>query len=168
MLGGAETDPQEVGAKCLKFLDDFGIILQCAFGGAWTMIEAKDIELRIFLEESFAEFFTAFWTAADEVVREFGRAGGEEFSQEGGAVDAILQPSTLAVQAPDEGHSIGDKEVDTGRGIRKCGVVPPHGDDVGIGKIDVVGAGLTAAGEEVRAEGFIIGAGEVGGKDAAG
>jgi hypothetical protein len=46
--------------------------------------------------------------------------------------------------------------------------MPPHGDDMGIGKIDGVGAGLTAAGEEVRAEGLIIGAGEVGGEDAAG
>lgn len=166
MLGGAETDPQEVGAKCLKFLDDFGIILQCAFGGAWTMIEAKDIELRIFLEESFAEFFTAFWTAADEVVREFGRAGGEEFSQEGGAVNAVLKRGALAVQAPDEGHSIWNEKVDTGRGIGECVVVPSHGDDMGIGKIDGVGAGLLGAGEEVLAESLVVCAGEVGGQDA--
>ena len=46
--------------------------------------------------------------------------------------------------------------------------MPPHGDDVGIGKIDGVGAGLTAAGEEVRAEGLIIGAGEIGREDATG
>jgi hypothetical protein len=46
--------------------------------------------------------------------------------------------------------------------------MPPHGDDVGIRKIDGAGAGLTAAGEEVRAEGLVIGASEVGGEDAAG
>ncbi len=101
-------------------------------------------------------------------MRKFGGAGGEEFSQEGGAVDAVLKCGALAVQAPDEGHSIGDEEVDAGCGGCKCGVVPPHGDDVGIGKIDGVGVGLPAAGQEVCAEGLIIGAGEVGGKDAAG
>ena len=84
------------------------------------------------LEQALAEFFSAFWTAAEEVVREFGGAGGEEFSQEGRAVDAVLKRSALAVQAPDEGHAIGDEEVDTGRGGGECGVMPPHGDDVGI------------------------------------
>ena len=101
-------------------------------------------------------------------MRELGGAGGEEFSQEGGAVDAVSERGALAVQAPDEGHSIGDEEVDTGSGGGEFGVVPPHSDDVGIGKIDCVGAGLPAAGEQLRAEGFVIGAGEVGGKDAAG
>ena len=101
-------------------------------------------------------------------MREFGGAGGEEFSQKGGAVDAVSERGALAVQAPDERHSIGDEEVDAGRGCGECGLVPPHGDDVGIGKIDGVGAGLPAAGEEVRAESFVIGAGEIGGEDAAG
>lgn len=36
------------------------------------------------------------------------------------------------VEAPDEGHAIGDEEVDAGCGGREGGVVPPHGDDVGI------------------------------------
>lgn len=124
--------------------------------------------MRIFFEQAFAEFFSAFWTAAEEVVREFGRAGGEEFSQECRAVDAVSERGALAVQAPDEGHSIGDEEVDAGCGGGKCGVMPPHGDDVGVGKIDGVGAGLTAAGEEVCAESLVIGASEVGGEDAAG
>ena len=65
-------------------------------------------------------------------MRETGRAGGEEFSQEGGAVDPVSERGTLAVQAPDEGHSIGDEEVDAGRGGGECWVVPPHGDNVGI------------------------------------
>jgi hypothetical protein len=168
LLGCAETDPEEVGAPCLKFLDDFRIIFQSAFGGAVSMVGAKDIQLRISFEQAFAEFFAAFWTATEEVVGEFSRAGGEEFSQEGGAVDAVLERSALAVQAPDEGHSIGDEEVDACCGSGECGVVPPHGDDVGIGKIDCVGTGLSATGEEVRAEGLVIGAGEVGGENAAG
>ena len=65
-------------------------------------------------------------------MREVRWAGGEEFSQEGGAVDPVSERGVLAVQAPDEGHSIGDEEVDTGSGGGECGVVPPHGDDVGI------------------------------------
>ena len=101
-------------------------------------------------------------------MREFGGAGGEEFSQEGRAVYSVLKCGALAVQAPDEGHSIWDEEVDAGCGGGKCGVMPPHGDDMGIGKIDGVRAGLSAAGEQLRAEGLIIGAGEVGGEDAAG
>jgi len=132
------------------------------------MVGANNVQLRIFFEHAFAEFFSAFWTAAEEVVREFGGAGGEEFSQEGGAVDAVLEGGALAVQAPDKGHSIGDEEVDAGCGGGECWVVTPHGDDVGIGKIDGVGAGLTAAGEEVCAKGLVIGAGKVGGEDAAG
>ena len=96
------------------------------------MVGAKDIQLRISFEQAFAEFFAAFWTAAEEVVREFGGAGGEEFSQEGGTVDAVLERGALAVQAPDEGHSIGDEEVDAGCGGGECGGVPPHGDNVGI------------------------------------
>ena len=132
------------------------------------MVGANNVQLRIFFEQALAEFFSAFWTAAEEVVREFGGAGGEEFSQEGGAIDAVSERGALAVQAPDKGHSIGDEEVDAHRGGSKCGVMPPHGDDVGIGKIDGVGTGLPAAGEEVRAKGLIIGAGEVGGEDAAG
>ena len=63
---------------------------------------------------------------------EFSRAGGKEFSQEGWAVDAVLERGALAVQAPDEGHSIGDEEVDASCGGSECGVVPPHSDDVGI------------------------------------
>ena len=122
--------------------------------------------MRIFFEQAFAEFFSAFWAAAKEVVREFGGAGGEEFSQEGGAVDAVSERGALAVQAPDERHSIGDEEVDAGCGGGKCGVVPPHSDDVGIGKIDGVGARLTAAGQEVCAESLVVCAGEVGGQDA--
>jgi len=96
------------------------------------MVGANDIELWIFFEQALAEFFSAFWTAAEQVVREFGGAGGEEFSKEGGAVNAVLERGTLAVQAPDEGHSIGDEEVDAGRGGGECWVVPPHGDNVGI------------------------------------
>lgn len=96
-------------------------------------------------------------------MRELGGAGGEEFSQEGGAIDAVSERGALAVQAPDEWHSIWDEEVDTGCGGGKCGVVLPHGDDLGIGKIGGVGAGLLGASEEVRAEGLVIGAGEVGG-----
>jgi hypothetical protein len=46
--------------------------------------------------------------------------------------------------------------------------MPPHRNDVGIGKINGVGAGFTTTGEEVRAEGLVISAGEVGGEDAAG
>ena len=38
LLRGAETDPDEVGAQGLKFLDDFRIIFQCAFGGAVSML----------------------------------------------------------------------------------------------------------------------------------
>ena len=132
------------------------------------MVGANNVQLRIFFEQALAEFFSAFWTAAEEVVREFGRAAGEEFSQEGGAIDAVSERGALVVQAPNEGHSIREEEVDTGRGCGKCGVVPPHSDDVGIGKVDGVGAGLTAAGEEVRAKGLVIGAGEVGGEDAEG
>ena len=132
------------------------------------MVGANDVQLRIFFEHALAEFFSAFWTAAEEVVREFGWASREEFSQKAGAINAVLKGGALAVQAPDEGHSIGDEEVDAGCGGGECGVVPPHGDDVGIGKIDCVGAGLSAAGEQLRAEGFVIGAGEVGGEDAAG
>ncbi len=101
-------------------------------------------------------------------MREFGGAGGEEFSQEGGAINAVLERGTLAVQAPDEGHSIGYEEVDAGCGGSECWLMPPHRDDVGIRKIDSVGTGLTTTGEEVRAEGLVIGAGEVGGEDAAG
>ncbi len=101
-------------------------------------------------------------------MREFGGASGEEFSQEGGAVNAVSERGALAVQAPDKGHSIGDEEVDAGCGGDECGVVPPHGDYVGVGKIDGVGARLTAAGQKMRAKGLIIGAGEVGGEDAVG
>jgi len=168
LLGCAQTDPDEVRAQGLKFLDDFGIIFQSAFGGAVSVVGANNVQLRIFFEQAFAEFLSAFWTAAEEVVREFGGAGGEEFSQKGGAVDAVLKRSALAVQAPDEGHSIGDEEVDAGCGGCKCGVVPPHGDDVGVRKIDGVGARLTAEGQKMRAKGLVIGAGEVGGEDAAG
>ena len=132
------------------------------------MVGAKDIQLRISFEQAFAEFFAAFWTAAEEVVGEFSRAGSEKFSQEGGAVNAVSERGALAVQTPDEGHSIRDEEVDAGCGGGESGVVPPHSDDVGIGKIDSVGAGLSAAGNEVCAEGLVIGAGEIGGKDAAG
>jgi hypothetical protein len=81
----------------LKFLDDFGIIFQSAFGGALSMVGANDVQLRIFFEQALAEFFSAFWTAAEEVVREFGRAGGEEFSQEGRAVYAVSERGALAV-----------------------------------------------------------------------
>ena len=63
-------------------------------------------------------------------MRELGGAGGQEFSQEGRAVDAVSERSALAVQAPDEGHSIGDEEVDACCGGGECGFVPPHGDDV--------------------------------------
>lgn len=167
LLRSAETDPDEVRAQGLKFLDDFGIIFQSAFGGAVSVVGANNVQLRIFFEQAFAEFFSAFWTAAEEVVRELGGAGGEEFSQEGGAVNAVLKRSALAVQAPDEGHSIWDEEVDAGCGGGECGVVPPHGDYVGVGKIDGVGARLTAAGQKMRAKGLVIGAGEVGGEDAA-
>ena len=38
LLGGAETDPEEVGAEGLKFLDDFGLVLQRAFGVAVSMV----------------------------------------------------------------------------------------------------------------------------------
>ena len=96
------------------------------------MVGANDIQLRIFFEQALAEFFSAFWTAAEEVVREFGGAGGEEFSQEGGAVDPVSERGALAIKAPDEWHSIGDEEVDAGCGGGECGVVPPHGDNVGI------------------------------------
>ena len=167
LLGCAETDPQEIGAYCLKLLDDFGLIFQRAFGVAFSMVGAKDLQLRISFEQALAESLSAFWTAAEEVMRECGGTGREEFSQEGGAVDAVLKGGAWAVQAPDEGHAIGDEEVDAGRGGGECGVVLPHGDDVGIGKIDGVGVGLLAAGAEVRAEGLVIGAGEVGGEDAA-
>lgn len=132
------------------------------------MVGTNNVQLRIFFEQALAEFFPAFWTAAEEVMREFGRAGGEKFSHEGGAVNAVSERSTLAVQAPDERHSIGDEEIDAGRGGCKCGLVPPHGDYVGVGKIDGVGARLTAAGQKMRAKGLIIGAGDVGGEDAAG
>jgi len=132
------------------------------------MVGANDIEFRIFFEQALVEFFPAFWTASEEVVREFGGAGGEEFSQEGRAVDAVLKRCALAVQAPDERHSIRDEEIDAGCGGGECGVVPPHGDDVGIGKINGVGARLLGAGQEVCAEGLIIAAGEIGGEDAAG
>ena len=50
LLRSAETDPDEVGAHCLKFLDDFRIIFQSAFGGALSMVGANDFELRIFFE----------------------------------------------------------------------------------------------------------------------
>lgn len=96
------------------------------------MVGAKDVQLRIFFEQALEEFFSAFWTAAEEVVRETGWASGQEFSQEGGAVDAVLERGALAFQAPDEGHAIGDEEVDAGCGGGECWVVPPHGDNVGI------------------------------------
>ena len=113
-------------------MDDFRIIFQSAFGGAVSVVGANDIELRISIEQALAEFFSAFWTAAEEVVREFGRAGGEEFSQKGGAIDAVSERGALVVQAPNEGHSIREEEVDTGCGGGECGVVQSHGDDVGI------------------------------------
>lgn len=65
-------------------------------------------------------------------MRDIRGAGGKEFSQEGGAVNAVAERGALAVQAPDEGHAIGNKEVDAGCGGCEGGVVPPHGDDVGI------------------------------------
>lgn len=76
LLGCAETDPEEVGAQCLKFLDDFGLIFQTAFGGALSMVGSKDVQLRISFKQALAEFFSAFWTSAKEVVRECGGAGG--------------------------------------------------------------------------------------------
>jgi hypothetical protein len=113
-------------------MDDFGLIFQRAFGVAFSMVGANEVQLRIFFEHALAEFFSAFWTAAEEVVREFGWASREEFSQKGGAINAVLKGGALAVQAPDEGHSIGDEEVDIGCGGDERGVVPPHGNDVGI------------------------------------
>ena len=101
-------------------------------------------------------------------MRETGRACSEEFSQKCGAVNAVSECGALAVQAPDEGHAIGDEEVDAVCSGGECRVVPPHGNDVGIGKIYRVGAWFSCAGEQVRAEGLVIGAGEVCGKDAAG
>ena len=101
-------------------------------------------------------------------MREGGWAGRKKMPHKGRAINAVSEPSALAVQAPDKWHSIGHEELDTGCGGGECGVVPPHGDDVGVGKINGVRAGLPAAGEEVRAEGLVIGAGEVGGEDAAG
>ena len=132
LLGCAETDPEEVGAQCLKFLDDLRIIFQSAFGGAFSVVGANDIQLRIFFEQAFAEFFSAFWTAAEEVVRGFIWAGCEEFPHECGAVNAVSERGALAVYAPDQGHSIGDEEVDAGCGGGEYWVVPPHGDNVGI------------------------------------
>jgi hypothetical protein len=160
----AETDPEEIGATGYDMVKNgaFFIMREIA------LLEADNIKLRIGVQQALAEFFSAFWTAPEEVVREFGGAAGEEFSQKGGAIDAVLKRGALAVQAPDEGHAIGDEEVNTGRGGGECGVVPPHGDDVGIGKIDGVGARLLGAGQEVRAEGLVICAGEIGGEDAAG
>ena len=101
-------------------------------------------------------------------MRETGGAGGEEFSQEGRAVYAVSERGTLVVQAPNEGHSIGYEDVDASCGGSECWLMPPHRNDVGIRKINGVGAGFTTAGQEVRAEGLVIGAGEVGGEDAAG
>ena len=68
LLGCAETDPEEIGAQGLKVLDDFGIVFQCAFGGAISMVGSNDMELRICFEQVLAEFFSALWTAAEEVV----------------------------------------------------------------------------------------------------
>jgi len=128
LLWCAKADPDEVRAIGNDFLKNTRLLLAREV----ALLEPNDIQLRIFFEQALAEFFSAFWTAAEEVVREFGGAGGEEFSQEGGAVNAVSERSALAVQAPDERHAIGDEEVDAGRGGSKCGVVPPHGDDVGI------------------------------------
>ena len=124
----AEAYPDEVGATGNDCFKNTRLLLVREI----AVLRANDIQEWIFFEQAFAEFFSAFWAAPEEVVREFGRAAGEEFSQEGGAVDAVLQGGALAVQAPDEGHSIGDEEVDSGCGGSECGVVPPHGDDVGI------------------------------------
>lgn len=96
------------------------------------------------------------------------RTGGQEFPHESRTVNAVSERGTLAVQAPDQGHSIGNEKVEVGRGGGKGGLMPPHGDDVGVGKIDRVGTGLTTTSEEVRAEGFVVGAGKIGREDAAG
>ncbi len=50
LLGCAEANPEEVGAQRLKFLDDFGIIFQSAFGGAVSVVGANYVQLRIFFE----------------------------------------------------------------------------------------------------------------------
>ena len=164
MLWRAKADPEEVGATGNDFLKNIRLLIASEV----AVLRSNDIELRISIEQALAEFFSAFWTAAEEVVREFGGAGRKKFPHESRPINAVLKGGTLAVQAPDEGHAIGDEEIDAGCDSGECGIVPPHGDDVGIGKIDGVGAGLPGAGLEVRAEGLVIGAGEVGGEDSAG
>jgi hypothetical protein len=128
LLWRAKADPEEVGATGNDCFKNTRLLLTCEI----AVLRANNIQVRIFFEHALAEFFSAFWTAAEEVVREFGWASREEFSQKCGAIDAVLKGGALAVQAPDKGHSIRDEEIDTGCGGGECGVVPPHGNDVGI------------------------------------
>ncbi len=128
LLWCAKSDPEKVGATGNDFLKNIRLLIVSEV----AVLRSNDIQLGICFKQALAEFFPAFWTAAEEVVREFGGAGREEFSQKGGAIDAVLKGGALAVQAPDEGHAIGDEEVDAGCGGGECGVVAPHGDNVGI------------------------------------
>jgi len=105
LLWCAKADPDEVGATGNDFLKNTRHLLAREV----AVLRTKDVQLRIFFEQALAEFFPAFWTAAEEVMREFGRAGGEKFSQECGAVDAVSERRAFAVQAPDKGHAIGDE-----------------------------------------------------------
>ena len=54
LLGCAKSDPEEIGAQGLKFLDDFRLIFERAFGVAFSVVGANDIELGISFKQALA------------------------------------------------------------------------------------------------------------------
>jgi len=86
---------------------------------------------------------------AEEVVADVGGGHAEALAEEGWAIDAVGQSGSLAVECPDERHSVRDKEVHAVCEGEEIRIVPPHGDDVRIGEIHAKRSRLTAEEAEI-------------------
>src|SRR6266540_3588716 len=61
---------------------------------------------------------------------------GDELAHEGGTIDTVAQFRAAEIEAPDQRHSIRDEIIHAIGELTKARIMPTHGDDVRVGKID--------------------------------
>ena len=140
LLGGAEADPEDVGAGFgdlfLELLGFFGG--EGAEGGA---VGAGDLEAGVAGGEGVAEFFGDAWGSAVEEVADGEGAGGfHDGEHEVGAVDAGHVFVAGEAAHPDGGHAVGGAEEGVVEDVAEGGVGAGFDNAVDAGDADVAAA----------------------------
>ncbi len=159
LLGGAEADPDEVGGGGVDFIEDGGPVGV----GEVAVVGAGDGEGGVEFFDGGDEVGEAVFGGAEEVVAGVGGGVFQAAVHELGAVNAVGHEGVPGgeVDAPGEGHAIGDEVLDARGGGTEVGVGEPEDEDVGVCEI---GDGGRLRGGPVKLLGqpFVGGGGEFG------